>query len=89
MKLTVPEVQEIIKAAPTLESPWRDRVVALTQDWIEMMQADMGQMQRGVAMAKSLEAGGQAVAQLEVIEEMLRLPLCAPCKELIGGKVAE
>ena len=89
MKLTVVDVEAMVKEIGSLEGPWRDRVVALAQDWIEMMKEEMGQMQRGVALAKSLEAGGQTVAQLEVIEEMLRLPLCRPCRELIGGKVAE
>ncbi len=89
MKLTVTDVQAIVKDVECLEGPWHDRVVALAQDWIEMMKEDMGQLQRGVALAKALEAGGQTVAQLEVIEEILRLPLCRPCRELIGGKVAE
>ncbi len=89
MKLSVTDVQEIIKEAQSLESPWRERVLALAQDWVDMMKEDMGQMQRGVALAKNLELGGQAVAQLEVIEEMLALPLCQPCRKLIGDKSAE
>ncbi len=83
------EVQEIIKAAEDLDSPWRERVLALTQDWIGMLSDDMSRVSKEIGLARALELGGQTVAQLEVIEEMLELPLCAPCKELIGGKVAE
>lgn len=39
---------------------------------------------RGMDMAQSVRAGADALAKLETLEEVLRLPLCASCKALIG-----
>ncbi len=89
MKLSVEEVQNIIQGAADLDTPWREQVLALAYDWVEMLRDDMRQVSKGISLAKSLELGGQAVAQLEVIEEMLALPLCQPCRKLIGDKSEE
>lgn len=85
MNFSVPSIQTLIDEAEKLESPWKERVLALANDWLEWCKDSLTETQKGVELAKTLTLGGKAVAQLDAIEELLRLPICQPCRNLIAG----
>lgn len=85
MNFSVPSIQTIIDEAEKLGSPWKERVLGLAQDWLEWCKESLSETQKGVELAKTLTLGGKAVAQLDAIEEILRLPLCQQCKKMIAG----
>lgn len=39
----------------------------------------------GMDLKATLNAGQDALARLDEIEKVLKLPLCDPCRKLIGG----
>lgn len=84
MNLSLVDVQRIVQESKVLESPWRERFIALAQDWMSMTKIDLEKVQQELGLAKNLKLGAEAVAQLDVIEEILRLPLCKNCRDLIG-----
>lgn len=85
MNFSMADIPIIIEGAQSLESPWRERVIGLCQDWMTMLKEEFGQMQRGLDISKTFKSGTHAVAQLDAIEEILKMPLCEPCRKLIGG----
>lgn len=40
---------------------------------------------RGMSIKESLNAGQDALARLDEVEKILKLPLCDECRKLIGG----
>jgi hypothetical protein len=45
---------------------------------------DVNMMQLGMDIVDSLNEGEKTVAQLEEVEKIAKLPLCADCRKLIG-----
>jgi hypothetical protein len=86
MRLDLKDVEKLARHAQEAPTPWRDWMVALIQDWIEMTERDVDAMDQGIKMGKSFHEGQRVVAQLDAIEEMLKLPLCTNCRKMIGGE---
>lgn len=84
MNLTLADVQRIVKESDALESPWRERFIALANDWMAMTKMDLEKVQEELGLARTLKLGAEAVAQLDTVEEILQLPLCDKCRRLIG-----
>lgn len=83
MRLSIPQVQEILRESADLPDPWRERVVALCQDWAGLVQNEVQALEDGVQLAGDLKLGAQALAELETVEKILALPLCERCRKVV------
>jgi hypothetical protein len=47
---------------------------------------DLDWMAMGMQLTEHINEGQKVVAQIDVLEEVLKLPLCSTCRQLIGAK---
>jgi hypothetical protein len=67
------------------EVTWHEfnrRLLAQTQ----ALAKELDGIQIGMDLAEGLNSGKKTVIQMDVLEEILELPLCASCRKLIGEK---
>jgi hypothetical protein len=86
MKLTLDEIRHIERnLSDDIPTPWRTWLRHLVSDWKELQLKDASELQKGMELQGTINEGERVVAQIDVLEEVKRLPLCGPCKELVGG----
>jgi hypothetical protein len=91
MNLTQADVMAILDKKEEfyeLGHPWNMVILCLAQDWVEMARKPLDAMKEALEIAKTHEASGRLIAQIETLEEVLRLPLCDTCRKMIGEKSA-
>jgi len=89
-RLSLPEVRAITEALSpwagvSFDAGWRKKIEALCADWEDFLHEEIAGIAGALDLAASLNAGQKTVVHIEALEDVLRLPLCGPCKKLIGG----
>lgn len=51
----------------------------------EALAGEIEALANGMDLAAKINIGKLELAKIETVEEIMKLPLCASCKELIGG----
>jgi hypothetical protein len=88
MNLTLADIKALMsrkEEIADLGHPWNAAILNLVEDWLEMAHKPFDAAEEGLNIAKVHEAGNKLIAEIDALEEVLRLPLCGPCRKLIGG----
>lgn len=83
LNLTLADVEKIGNRLNDLDPQWKETVIDLIQDWLEMNRKPIAAKVEKDRIGKAFAMGGKVVAQLEALEEILKSPLCEPCRRLI------
>lgn len=54
-------------------------------EMVAQIQVEVDAVALGMDLGAAVDAGKISLAKLEAVDQVLRLPLCAPCRKLIGG----
>ena len=81
MNYNVEDIRKIIQLAPDAPEPYRDWLIGLIEDWRDLMKNDADKL--ADKLAEDLSAASRLSGELDLLEKILKLPLCEKCKTLI------